>query len=150
MVHPYHPWVQPPPHIRHVPSPVMLRLHHGKRILSRTSARLTRRDSQQSQRGNSPRHHYQPPDLLGKSSSAYFWRRRKTPYPLRLCSELLRPSPRCCETPHHGERSEPNRRPLDPTIKLLNRDIQRLIQQEAQDQWRTLLESSKRATNRKR
>ena len=40
--------------------------------------------------------------------------------------------------------------PLDPAIKLLDQDIQRHIHQEAQDQWRTLLESSHRATNPKR
>ena len=40
--------------------------------------------------------------------------------------------------------------PLDPAIKLLDRDIQRHIRQEAQDQWRSLLESSDRATNPKR
>ena len=37
--------------------------------------------------------------------------------------------------------------PLDPAIKLLDRDIQQLISQDAQDQWRSLLESSDRATN---
>ena len=40
--------------------------------------------------------------------------------------------------------------PLDPVIKLLDRDIQRLIRQDAQDQWKSLLESSDRATNPKR
>ena len=40
--------------------------------------------------------------------------------------------------------------PLDPAIKLLDRDIQRLIRQDAQDQWRFLLKSSDRATNPKR
>ena len=39
---------------------------------------------------------------------------------------------------------------LDTAIKLLDRDIQQHINQEAQDQWRSLLESSDRATNPKR
>ena len=40
--------------------------------------------------------------------------------------------------------------PLDPGFKLLDRDSWRHIRQEAQDQWRKLLESSDRATNPKR
>ena len=39
---------------------------------------------------------------------------------------------------------------LDPAIKLLDQDIQRHIRQEEQDQWRSLLESSDRATDPKR
>ena len=37
--------------------------------------------------------------------------------------------------------------PHDPAIKLLDRDIQRHIRQELQDQWRILLKSSNSATN---
>ena len=37
--------------------------------------------------------------------------------------------------------------PLDPPIKLLDRDIQPHIRQEVQDQWRSLLESSDHVTN---
>ena len=40
--------------------------------------------------------------------------------------------------------------PLDPAITLLDRDIQQHISQVVQDQWRSLIESSDRATNPKR
>ena len=39
--------------------------------------------------------------------------------------------------------------PLHPAIKLLDRDTQQLIHHKEQDQWRTLLQSSDRATNLK-
>ena len=43
--------------------------HRGKLVPTRTSVRLTGRDSQQSQRGDSLKHLCQPPALLGKKSS---------------------------------------------------------------------------------
>ena len=62
-------------------------------------------------------------------------------------------SPKLCNPSSQRERERDQRRindPLDTTIKLLDRDIQRHIRQEAQDQCRSLLESSDRATNPKR
>ena len=65
-------WVQPPPKnslllwSRPTPPP---RPGRGKRVLLRTSARLTGRDLEQSQRGNSLKNLWQPPALLGKKSS---------------------------------------------------------------------------------
>ena len=79
MVHPYHPYVLP------LPSLVMPRPHRGKLIPTQTSTRLTGRDSQQSQRGDSLKHLCQPPALLGRSLQAYPQQRRKTPHPLWLC-----------------------------------------------------------------
>ena len=55
-----HHWVWPSQY------PARPRLHCGKRVLLRTSARLIGRDLQQRQRGNSPIYLYQPPALLGK------------------------------------------------------------------------------------
>ena len=89
---------------------------HGKCVLLQTSARPNGRHSQKSQRGTSLRHHCQPPALLKEKSSGVFSATPEdtiSPHPLRLCSRLLQPSPRCCATPHHRERerSAPHWRP---------------------------------------
>ena len=82
----------------------------------------TSRESLQRQR-DLVRHLCQPLSLLGKSlpATAYSWRRRKTPYPLRLCLGHIDDL-------------------LDPAIKLL----------EAQDKWRIVLDSYYHTTNRNR
>ena len=56
-------------------------------------------------------------------------------------------SPMLCDPSSRREISAAPTTPFDPAIKQLDRDFQRHIRQEAQDQWRTLLWSSDRATN---
>ena len=90
----------------------MSRPHRGKLVPTRASARLTGRDSQQSQRGDSLKHLCQP--TWRKSLPAYPQRHQKTPHHLRSCEGLLRPSSLFCATPHHGERSASHRWPPQP------------------------------------
>ena len=131
----------------HLPISISLsshaRPHRGKLVLTRTSARLTGRDSQQSQRGYSLRHHCMPTSCSsgGKILPAYSYA-----VMLGFTAAL---SPMLCD-PSSRRKISVASMTLYPSIKLLDRDIQRNILQEAQDQWRTLLESSDRATNHKR
>ena len=91
----------------------------------------------------------QPPALLRKM--AYPQRRRKTPDPCGyvkkdycdLLPDVVRTLITERDQSHTGA-------PINPAIKLLERNIQRRIHQEAQDQWRSFLESSDHATNPKR
>ena len=85
----------------------------------------------------------------GKSLQAYPRRRPEDTIPCGYVKDYCDPLP---EVVRHLI-SERDQRctddPIDPAIKLLERDIQRHIRQEAQDQWRSLLESSDLATNPK-
>ena len=137
-----HPWVRPSP------SPVTPCPHRGKHIPLRTSARLTGRDLLKSQKGYSPVPLYQSPALLMKKSSGVSSTTLEDTISLAVMlgtiaavsPEVVRPLI-----------SEIDQRRIDyslkPAIKVLDRDIQWLIRQEAQDQWRSMLESSDSATN---
>ena len=133
------------------PSPITPRPHRGKNVPLRTFASLTGRDLQQRQRGNSPIPLYQPPALLEKKSSGLFLAKLEdTTSPVfmlgttaALSLKVVRP----LISLRYQLRTDD---PLDPAIKLVDQDIQRHIRQEAQDHWRSLLESSDCSSNPER
>ena len=130
----------------------MPRPRRSKCLLSQTSARLTGRDLQQRQRGNLLKHLCQTPALL-RTKKVFrrilgdAWRHH---IPCSYVRDYWCPLPdvvRPIVSERYQRRTDD---PLDPAIKLLNRDIPQNICQEVQAPWRSLLESFDRATNNKR
>ena len=88
------------------------------------------------------------PVTTSTAEIVWSWRSPSQPHEEAALVTTAALSAKLCDPPVTEERNQ-NRidSPLDPAIKLLDRDIQRHIRQEAQDQWRILLESSDHATN---
>ena len=129
VVHPYHPWVRPPPHntlFSHLPHSTQKArsfMNFHKADLEVFTAESERKFAEKPQ----------PTSFSAeeKKSSVVFSATLEDTISPEVMFGLLQPSPLLCATLHHRERDQRlTDDPLDPAIKLLYRDIQRLICQE--------------------
>ena len=116
------------------PYPSLVMPHQHRRMFAggRNSARLTARDSQQSQRGDSLGHLYPPPALMEEKFSGVFSATPEDTISLvAMLGTIAAISPRLWD-PLISERNlRSTDDPLDPAIKLLDQDIQQHLQREA-------------------